>query len=95
MEVDIVRHCAAGSSAGTRRRSEGSGTLTRKIIFVATPQRRNRAADTKHIKTFLNTYTNLFKSIPPIRSADVLETTNNSSKEVALLLTKNCRDSSP
>ncbi len=86
MEVDIVCHSRGGLvGRELAYRSEGSGTLNvRKIIFVATPNAGTALADTKHIKTFLNTYTNLFKLIPPIGFVDVLETIINLAKEVAL-----------
>ncbi|MDQ4025941.1 MAG: alpha/beta hydrolase [Actinomycetota bacterium] len=86
IELDVVCHSRGGLVARelSEKAAADSPLRVRKVLFVAAPNAGTALAHTKHVKSFLDTYTNFMSLLPSVGFVDILETVVNVAKEVAL-----------
>jgi len=90
LELDIVCHSRGGlvsrvlAEQGKSFKTMADAVYVRKVVFVAAPNAGTVLADPKHMKEWIDSYTNILNFFPPNGVTDVLETVITVVKHAAI-----------
>ena len=90
LELDVLCHSRGGlvsrvlAEQAQRFQTKADGVQVEKVVFVATPNTGTVLADAKHMKDWIDTYTNILNFFPPNGVTDAIETVVTVVKHVAI-----------